>query len=107
MDKKDTNNWLFKIGSFAMSVALMVSSWFLNQAWTRIENIEKDIHELQIKDAGSSNTKFTSMDWQNQKILLDSERMAMDRRLIRLEESLPSIKESLQEIKNTLNKQNN
>lgn len=102
---KETINWILRIGSFAMSVAIMVSSWFLNQAWNRIGTIEQKVHELELVGATSSGNRFTSNDWQTNKALLDAERLSMDRRIIRLEESLPSIKDSLLEIRTKLDKQ--
>lgn len=95
----EVSYWIIRIGAFLMSVTIMVSSWFLNQAWTRIDNIDKSVHALEIATAGASGSKFTSTNWIDAKSLLDNERLAMDRRLIRLEESLPVIRESLVEIK--------
>lgn len=98
----DTISWIIRIGSFIMSIAIMVSSWFLNQAWTRINNNEQSIRTLELKAAEISGNRFSTTDWSYQKTLLDNERLAMDRRLIRLEESLPVIKDSLLEIKQSL-----
>ena len=104
MTKTESNNtsWALRIGSFAMSIAIMVSSWFLSQAWDRINNIEKSVHQLEIATALTNSNKFTTNDWATAKSVLDSDRLAMDRRIIRLEESLPSIKDSLLEIKNSI-----
>lgn len=99
-----STTWTLRIGSFVMSIAIMVSSWFLNQAWERINTIEKSVRALEIASATTNGTKFTANDWANAKSILDADRLAMDRRIIRLEESLPTIKESLIEIKNNIDK---
>lgn len=100
--KPDTLSWIIRIGSFIMSIAIMVSSWFLNQAWNRISENERAIRNIELNAATVSGTRFTSTDWTIQKNLIDSERLALDRRIIRLEESLPVIKDTLLEIKQEL-----
>jgi len=104
MENRETPNtrWVIRIGTFTMSVAIMVSSWFLNQAWGRIGTIETSVHELQLTAASTSGNKFTSGDWVKSKTVLDTERLALDRRLIRVEETIPIIKESLEDIKDML-----
>jgi hypothetical protein len=100
-----TASWILKISSFVMSIAIMISSWFLSQAWDKINTIEKSVHELEITAALTNSTKFTNNDWASAKSVLDADRLAMDRRIIRLEESLPSIKDSLIEIKNSIQRE--
>lgn len=103
-EQTTSSTWTLRIGSFVMSIAIMVSSWFLNQAWERINNIEKSIRDLELATATTNGTKFTANDWANAKSILDADRLAMDRRVIRLEESLPTIKETLIDIKNNIDK---
>jgi hypothetical protein len=101
--KHDTTvNWVLKIGGFIMSIAIMVSSWFLNQAMERITNIEKSIKELELSAAIVSGSKFTASDWSTAKTVLDADRNAIDRRIVRLEENSVVIKDSLAEIKQIL-----
>lgn len=99
-------NWTIRIGSFVMSIAIMISSWFLTQAWDKISNVEKEVTKLQIVTATMEGNRFSSKDWSDAKSVLDGERLVLDRRIIRLEESIPVIKDSLIEIKQTLKKQN-
>lgn len=103
-NKNETLSWILRIGSFIMSIAIMVSSWFLNQAWNRIGDNEKAIRVLELHNAQSDGNKFTAIDWTIQKTLIDSEKLALDRRIIRLEEALPVIKDTLIEIKQTIKK---
>jgi hypothetical protein len=102
MIKNDTLNWSLKIAGFVMSIAIMVSSWFLNEAWSRINEVEKTVHKLEIESASVESNKFTNNDWAKAKLILDSERSDFDRRLIRLEESIPVIKDSLLSIKDSI-----
>jgi hypothetical protein len=96
--------WAFKIMGFFMSVALMVSSFFLKSAWDKIGKIEQSVHDLEITLTERTASRFDSSDWVREKILLDAKLTSLDRRLIKLEESLPAIKESLDEIKDKLDK---
>lgn len=91
--------WILRIGSFLMSVAIMVSSWFLNQAWNRINEIEKSVHKLEIETATTNGNRFTSSNWADAKAILDAEKLSLDRRVMRLEESIPVIRESLLELR--------
>jgi hypothetical protein len=100
--KNDTMNWILKIGGFIMSIAIMVSSWFLNEAMGRINSIEKSVKDLEIMEATSSGSKFTTLDWVNAKNSIDSTQSSIDRRLIKLEENNITIKDSLAEIKQLL-----
>jgi len=95
----DATVWFMRIGTLVVSMGLSVSSWFLNQAWTRINETENRISKLELASAATSGNRFTSNDWAAAKMIMDTERMAMDRRIIRLEEALPGIKDSLIEIK--------
>jgi len=103
--KNDTINWVLKIGGFIMSLAIMVSSWFLNQAMGRINDIEKSVKSLEINAALIAGSKFTATDWSNAKTILDADRNAIDRRIVRLEENSVVIKDSLMEIKEILKEQ--
>jgi hypothetical protein len=104
--KNETISWVLKIGGFIMSIAIMVSSWFLNQAMARINNIEIAIKSLEMKNAATDGSKFTVSDWANAKSILDSDRNAIDRRIIRLEENSVVIKDSLLDIKQILKEKN-
>jgi len=100
--KNDTMNWILKIGGFIMSITIMVSSWFLNQAMGRLNDVEKSIKSLEISEATSAGSKFTSLDWVNAKTIIDTNQSAIDRRLVKLEENNSTIKDSLAEIKQLL-----
>jgi hypothetical protein len=93
-----------KIIGFMMSIAIMVSSWFLSQAWDRILSIEKSIHQIELTTSAISANKFTTTDWISAKSMMDAEKNSLDRRIMRLEESIPVIKDSLIEIKENMKK---
>lgn len=95
-------DWTLKIASFIMSIAIMISSFFLTKAWDKISNLEKDIVELKIDASRTQSNRFSSNDWVTAKSILDSERLSMDRRLIRMEETIPMINDSISEIKQTI-----
>ncbi|MBF0207900.1 MAG: hypothetical protein HQK53_13535 [Oligoflexia bacterium] len=94
--------WTNKIFPIAMSISIAASSWFLNQAWTKISTLEAKVQAIEVSVAATSGNRFSSNDWVTAKSLLDTERTALDRRIMRLEESLPVIKDSLLEIKDKL-----
>ena len=100
--KNDGMTLALKIGGFIMSIAIMLSSWFLNQAIDRIGNIENSIKSLELVNATVSGNRFTTNDWATAKSILDSERNSIDRRIIRLEENSVVIKDALVEIKQIL-----
>jgi chaperonin cofactor prefoldin len=100
--KNETMSWILKIGGFIMSITIMLSSWFLNQAMTRISNIEVAVKSLELNNATSVGNKFTNTDWANAKTILDNERNSIDRRIVRLEENSIVIKDALLEIKQIL-----
>ena len=87
-----------------MALSITMTSWFLSQAWEKINENAKDISELKLIQAESKGQLFTASDWATAKMLIDNEKLAMDRRIIRLEESIPVIKESLIDIKQTIQK---
>lgn len=91
-----------RLGSLIMSLSVMLSCWFLNQAWNRINDMDKAIRELQVETASIKETRITSSQFNTIKAALDSSDAALDRRIIRLEESIPMIKENLTEIKTML-----
>lgn len=105
--KSDTMNWIMKIAGFVMSIAIMVSSWFLNQAMGRINEVEKSVKNLELSAATNAGSKFTSSDWINAKSIIDADRSAIDRRLVKLEENNITIKDSLAEIKQLLKERKN
>lgn len=100
--KNEAMNWILKIGGFIMSIAIMVSSWFLNQAMGRINDIEKSVKQLELTAATVAGSKFTAGDWATAKSVLDADRAVIDRRIVRLEENSVVIKDSLTEIKEIL-----
>ena len=102
-EQDNARDWVLKIGGFIMSIALMVSSWFLNQAWNRIQTIENKVQQLELQGAATSGNRFTSIDWQTNKAILDNERLALDRRMIKQEEMSLIIKDSLMELKTNVN----
>lgn len=97
-------DWTIKGASFIMSIAIMISSFFLTKAWEKISNLEKDIIELKIESGKVQSNRFSSNDWVNAKTILDTERLAMDRRIIRIEETYPTISESISEIRQSIRK---
>jgi hypothetical protein len=103
--KTETMNWILKIGGFIMSIAIMISSWFLNQTMSRINDVEKSIKSLELSNATIAVSKFTTTDWANAKTVLDADRSAIDRRIVRLEENSVVIKDALIEIKQILKEQ--
>ena len=96
------NQWMFTFGGLIMSVAMMVSSWFLNEAWSKITNAENKIQALELTSAADHATKFNMTDWNSAKTIMDNDRMALDRRLMRVEENSTVIKESLNRIESGL-----
>ena len=104
MIKSESNVWLIRIGGFAMSIAIMVSSWFLNQAWDRINKVEDIVHTLELNSASSNSNKFTNTDWITAKAVLENNQQAIDRRVMRLEENSTVIKDSLIRIESGLNR---
>jgi hypothetical protein len=103
--RNETMSWVLKIGGFIMSIAIMISSWFLNQAMQRINNVENSIKVLELSNATIAGSKFTATDWANAKSVLDADRNAIDRRIVRLEENSAVIKDALIEIKQILKEQ--
>jgi len=99
-----TNTWIIRVGSVVMSIALMFSTWFLSQAWDRINNMEKSIRSLEISMATAQSNRFTNMDWITNKTILDSEKLAIDRRVMRIEEANVAVKDSLIRIETAINK---
>jgi len=100
--RKEMAGWAFKLTGFVMSITIMITSWFLNQAWDRINKIESAIQVLEIRDAKHDSSTVASVDWIRSKDVIDNKSNELDRRITRLEESLPVIKDSLLDIKNTL-----
>jgi hypothetical protein len=94
--------WFNRFFPIAMSISIAASSWFLNQAWTKISTLEQKVHAIEVSAASIAGNKFSSTEWVNAKAILDSERTLLDRRIVRLEESIPVIKDSLIEIKDQL-----
>lgn len=101
--KQAANNaWSNRFFPIAMSISIAASSWFLNQAWTKIATLESKVQQIEVSVASASGNKFSSSDWVTAKSLLDNERTLLDRRIVRLEESIPVIKDTLIEIKNQI-----
>lgn len=83
----------------ATSIVLALCSWFLNQAWERINKVENRVHSLEITSATNSGNKFNNDDWAEAKKILDAERNNIDRRLVRVEEAIFVLKEIVIELK--------
>jgi len=96
------NQMMFTVGGLIMSVAMMVSSWFLNEAWTKIATVENKVQALEITSAADHANKFTVVDWSIAKTTMDTDRLALDRRLIRVEENSTVIKDALIRIESGL-----
>ena len=102
--KDNIIDWTIKIASFVMSIAIMVSSFFLTKAWEKITNLEKDVSQLKIDYSVASSTQLTYKQWIDAKSIIDSERVALDKRLIKIEETYPMINNSIMEIKQSINR---
>jgi len=100
--KTEIAGWSLKLSGFVMSIAIVLSSWFLNQAWDRINLIEHTVKVLELSDAKHDSSTISSYDFGKYKEALDHKSYELDRRITRLEESLPVIKDTLLEIKNTI-----
>lgn len=96
------NSWLTQIVGAVMSIAILASSWFLTQAWNRINKVEDSVHQMEINVATTDGNRFTSMDWVVAKNALDAKQTDIDRRVMRLEETSVIIKESLIRIENAV-----
>lgn len=94
--------WSDKIFPVVMAISIAASSWFLNQAWTKITTLEGKVQTIEVTMATTAGNRFTSNDWVTAKSLIDTDRNSLDRRIMRLEESLPVIKDTLLEIKDTI-----
>ena len=97
--------WTTQFVGVVMSVAILASSWFLNQAWNRIKSVEDIVHRIELNEASAEGNKFTFTDWSKLKASLDNKDNELDRRIMRLEDNSTVIKDSLLEIKASLNKQ--
>lgn len=98
--ESDTSPLVKHLFPIIMSMSITATSWFLNQAWSKISIVETKIQAIELKAAETGGNRFTSNNWVDAKAILDNERAALDRRIMRLEESLPVIKDTLIEIKN-------
>ena len=102
--ERQENPWIFRFAGILMSFAIMASSWFLNQAWGKINKVEDSLHSLELISAANTTNKFTQSDWTTNKTIIDNERLALDRRIMRLEETNTVTKDTLIEIKQLLEK---
>lgn len=100
--KNETMSWILKIGGFMVSIAVAVSSYFLNSTMNKMNEMDERINAIELSNATISGTKFTSNDWATQKAFIESDRNALDKRILKLEENSAVIKESLIEIKSIL-----
>jgi hypothetical protein len=100
--KSETMSWVLKIGGFIMSIAVAVSSYFLNSTMNKINELDKRVNSMELSNAAISGNRFTSNDWTTAKAIIDADRNAIDRRIVRLEENSVVIKDSLVEIKQIL-----
>ena len=100
--KNETMSWIVKIGGFMVSIAVMVSSYFLNSTMNKMNEMDNRISSLELAGATVSGNRFTSTDWATAKSVMDADRNAVERRLIKLEETSSTIKDSLLEIKSIL-----
>lgn len=97
--QNESKIWINRIGPIIMSIAITVSTWFLNQAWDKITTLEQKVHQIEIVNAENSGNRFTSKDWNMARTLIDADSLAQERRITRLEESFTVIKDALVEIK--------
>jgi uncharacterized protein YdcH (DUF465 family) len=104
-NKIETMPLILKIGGFMISLAVMVSSYFLNSTMNKMNEMDRRITAIEMNAATISGTKFTTTDWATQKAFIESDRNALDKRILKLEENSAVIKESLMEIKSILKEQ--
>ena len=100
--KSTTIDWLIRILSAVVSITVMVSSWTLKQAWDRIDNIDNQVHQLELKGAETAGNRFTSVDWMREKSLIDAKELEREKRFSIIESDLRFIKEGIQDIKKQL-----
>lgn len=93
---------ILKALSFFTSVGLAVSGYFLKDTYQKMDEMRKDITQLQIKTETTASNRFTSGDFVKAKENIDSQIIAADKRIIALEESQKTIKEYLVEIRSDL-----
>ncbi len=103
--KLETMPLILKIGGFMVSIAVAVSSYFLNSTMNKMNEMDKRINLIELNAATISGTKFTSSDWATQKAFLDADINTLDRKILKLEENGIFIKESLIDIKAILKNQ--
>lgn len=104
---KQEKGWLLKLFSIFMTLSIMVSSWFLKETMDKLNSLDKRLYSLELSEARTTSNRFTSVDWNIQKSLLESDKLIVERRIIKMEESIPQIKEALQRIETAIERTNN
>jgi hypothetical protein len=107
MEPKDVKDkWLnfHRVATIALSCFIMISSWFLNDVYSKMKILDDNIQEIRIWRAETQGNRFSSQDWTAAKTILDADKSNLDRRITRLEESIPPIRESLIRIETSVNK---
>lgn len=102
MPIKTENPWVGRIVSGLFAVIMAVSSWFLSQTMNKMCELESRIYKIEINNATTAGNRFTAVDWQANKLLLDADRQQLEKRTIVLEQNFLSVRELLGEIKSDI-----
>ena len=97
---------MIKILTFFTTVAIAVTSWFLNQTLTKIDSLDHRVYAIEFNRAKDTSNNFTNRDWQDAKSVIDNEKFLTEKRIIILEQSIPQIKESLIRIEKSIERNN-
>lgn len=90
---------LLKALSFFTSLGLAIASYFLTDTYKKMDEMRKDITQLQIHTERIETNKFSPVDFMKAREAIDSQLTSSDRRIISLEESQKTIKEYLVEMR--------
>lgn len=94
-----TRDLLIKALSFLTSVGLAVSGYFLADTYAKMDDMRKDITQLQLHAERVDSNKFSPTDFMKAREVIDSQLISTDRRIIALEEGQKTIKEYLTEMR--------
>lgn len=103
---KKENGYLHKIVSIACTILLAFGSYYLNETRSDIKEMSARITRLERFETKTEANQFTSLDWQIQKTLIDSDKVSAEKRLATIETNIIGIKEDLKEIKDLIRNKN-
>ena len=94
--------------TFLLMAVVSLMGYVGNQIWSEargwMRTFDNRVTRLEIQEARSDSSRFTSGDWAQAKQQLDEDRANLDRRITLLEEAVPAIKESLLRIETKIDK---